>query len=450
LSGRADVAELVDAHGSGPCGGNPVEVQVLSSASHVFSGLFYSARVAEVLRREVAVRGVDHGERRSHPTGEGEVKSSHPHLALARRFRLEPLDERAPPASVYRASERPGSSPKSRESCVREPGVLETRGLASRGRLARRDASSKERSAQMSASNTQLIDRPRSRRGVLGLLAAGGGAALATLFGRPEQAHADDGDPLILGTANRASTRTDLITTIDGNFAFGVENRSSTALGAAQFQTANPDGAALDVNGVTLLRSNRRAYGAFVRNESADPEAGGLSVGASGFLPVILAISDASLIEDVGVPKAIAGESTGGGIGVEGRGGLIGVDGTSAGGIGVHGFSEAGDPGLGGLFENHSGGVGLGVIGRVAFGTVGAATLPSGQNSVFVEDDRVTETSNITVTPVTNPGNRFVRWVQRAPGSGFTVHFSSAPPSARPETEFTYFIAEHQEELKGG
>src|SRR5213596_585120 len=36
LGVRADVAELVDAHGSGPCGGNPVEVQVLSSA---FSGL---------------------------------------------------------------------------------------------------------------------------------------------------------------------------------------------------------------------------------------------------------------------------------------------------------------------------------------------------------------------------------------------------------------------------
>jgi antitoxin YefM len=29
---RADVAELVDAHGSGPCRGNPVEVRVLSSA----------------------------------------------------------------------------------------------------------------------------------------------------------------------------------------------------------------------------------------------------------------------------------------------------------------------------------------------------------------------------------------------------------------------------------
>ena len=32
LLASADVAELVDAHGSGPCGGNPVEVQVLSSA----------------------------------------------------------------------------------------------------------------------------------------------------------------------------------------------------------------------------------------------------------------------------------------------------------------------------------------------------------------------------------------------------------------------------------
>src|SRR5581483_9293665 len=31
-SRSADVAELVDAHGSGPCGGNPVEVQILSSA----------------------------------------------------------------------------------------------------------------------------------------------------------------------------------------------------------------------------------------------------------------------------------------------------------------------------------------------------------------------------------------------------------------------------------
>src|SRR5262249_52012101 len=40
LSVRADVAELVDAHGSGPCGRKPVEVQVLSSASLRRAGLF--------------------------------------------------------------------------------------------------------------------------------------------------------------------------------------------------------------------------------------------------------------------------------------------------------------------------------------------------------------------------------------------------------------------------
>jgi hypothetical protein len=32
FASHADVAELVDAHGSGPCRGNPVEVRVLSSA----------------------------------------------------------------------------------------------------------------------------------------------------------------------------------------------------------------------------------------------------------------------------------------------------------------------------------------------------------------------------------------------------------------------------------
>ena len=40
LSARADVAELVDAHGSGPCARKGVEVQVLSSASLARSGLF--------------------------------------------------------------------------------------------------------------------------------------------------------------------------------------------------------------------------------------------------------------------------------------------------------------------------------------------------------------------------------------------------------------------------
>src|SRR5262245_49659155 len=43
----ADVAELVDAHGSGPCGGDPVEVQVLSSASLLGAGTSQSEPPAE-------------------------------------------------------------------------------------------------------------------------------------------------------------------------------------------------------------------------------------------------------------------------------------------------------------------------------------------------------------------------------------------------------------------
>src|SRR5215831_19219112 len=45
---RADVAELVDAHGSGPCGGNPVEVRVLSSAFAGFAAVSREARSAGV------------------------------------------------------------------------------------------------------------------------------------------------------------------------------------------------------------------------------------------------------------------------------------------------------------------------------------------------------------------------------------------------------------------
>ena len=45
---RADVAELVDAHGSGPCGGNSVEVRVLSSASRAPASAIRSARAVAV------------------------------------------------------------------------------------------------------------------------------------------------------------------------------------------------------------------------------------------------------------------------------------------------------------------------------------------------------------------------------------------------------------------
>ena len=51
------------------------------------------------------------------------------------------------------------------------------------------------------------------------------------------------------------------------------------------------------------------------------------------------------------------------------------------------------------------------MLGRAAFGTVGSGTIPAGQNSVFVADQAVTETSHISVTLISNPGPRAVHWV---------------------------------------
>jgi hypothetical protein len=204
----------------------------------------------------------------------------------------------------------------------------------------------------MSASDSPLIDRPRSRRGVLGLLAAGGGAALATLFGRPDQAQADDGDPLILGASNTASSMTSISANVDDGTVFEARN------------------------------------------------------GGVGFC------------------------------------------------TGIHGFSELG-PGVrgsgdtGGQFESENG-IALLTSGAAVFSTIGFGTIPAGQNSVFVADDRVKAEQHISVTLVSNPGSRDLRWVEPIPDSGFRVHLSSAPPVARPATAFTYFIVDHIDAWQGG
>lgn len=206
----------------------------------------------------------------------------------------------------------------------------------------------------MSASDSPLIDRPRSRRGVLGLLAAGGGAALATLFGRPEQARADDGDPVILGTGNTASSTTSISANFDDGTVFEVRN-------------------------------------------------GGVGFGT-------------------------------------------GIHGSSELGPGVRGSSEGG---VAGQFESENS-IALAVSGAAVFSTIGFGTIPAGQNSVFVADDRVKAEQHISVTLVSNPGSRNLRSVEPTPGSGFRVHLSSASPPARPATAFTYFIVDHIDAWKGG
>jgi hypothetical protein len=58
---HADVAELVDAHGSGPCLGNQVEVRVLSSASTALGAWLYSGGMGSARRLNAGghARGFD-------------------------------------------------------------------------------------------------------------------------------------------------------------------------------------------------------------------------------------------------------------------------------------------------------------------------------------------------------------------------------------------------------
>jgi hypothetical protein len=85
-------------------------------------------------------------------------------------------------------------------------------------------------------------------------------------------------------------------------------------------------------------------------------------------------------------------------------------------------------------------GVALQVVGKAVFSTAGAGTIPQGQNSVFVANPAVTNVSHITVTLTSNPWQRELRWVERDPGRGFTVHVT--PALIKPETKFTYLVVE--------
>lgn len=88
------------------------------------------------------------------------------------------------------------------------------------------------------------------------------------------------------------------------------------------------------------------------------------------------------------------------------------------------------------------GGLALDVVGKARFSTAGAATVPQGQNSVFVPNASVTPNSHISISLVSDPGPRQLRWVSRNGGSGFTVYFAGGLPGQRPATNFTYLIVE--------
>jgi hypothetical protein len=294
-------------------------------------------------------------------------------------------------------------------------------------------------------SASSRIEDDTTRRRLLTLMGAGGAAALATLVSSKE-AHAghDSTNVMHLGESNSApdGAQTKLLANVgsedvDPGVALIVESTNS-AFGGAITGTWHGPGTGHGVSGF---------------NHSPGTPEGGSGPGVQG-----ASDNDVGVIGFGGAQAGVRGLSNNGdGVlgqagSAEGEGGpsVAGVRGEALGcvekgpcgpgiGIGVFGRSEAGI-GVKAKVDDPAG-FALDVAGKARFSTAGSAVIPNGQNSVFVSDASVTDDSHISVTLVGNPGGmRAVQWVDRAPGSGFTVRLT--PTGQKPETPLTYFVVE--------
>ena len=108
---------------------------------------------------------------------------------------------------------------------------------------------------------------------------------------------------------------------------------------------------------------------------------------------------------------------------------------------GIAGETEEG-PNTDPVHPAADGGLALDVVGTARFTTAGNDAVAFGQNSRFVANPAVTALSHISLTLHDDPGPRQLKWVERSPGDGFTVHFAGGPPGQRPAVPFSYLIVE--------
>jgi len=268
------------------------------------------------------------------------------------------------------------------------------------------------------------LEQKKDRRGLLALIGGGGAAAIAALVaGGSKDADAahDLTNVLHVGQENisPAGAFTTLTGDSDEDHLLTVENQGSAK-------------AIVAIGGISG-HSEDGAGGEFGTNTG---------IGAWG-----------QAQSGVGV---LGG--TWGGVGVIGAGGFRQADPLpDPVGPGVLGFTPGEDaPGVravsGGegadplvhsvMFPVPDGGLALDVVGKARFSTAGEATVPQGENAVFVPNTAVTADSHVSVTLAGNPGSRQLHYVSRSPGAGFTLNLTSAPPPQRPATPFTYLIVE--------
>ena len=298
-----------------------------------------------------------------------------------------------------------------------------------------------------------------SRRRALGLLGAGGAALVASLFGRNEARAGHGGTNVLhLGEDNTAAAPTGLTASVSDEPVFAVVNSvASNEAGALKGVHAGPEfgigveGVAEEAGPSGVGVAGRGGH-VGVSGESSDGEAGVKGLGGaiddagstSGAAAGVRGVSFASVgvygeTESPDHP-AVLGESV---VCVErgpceGDSTGTGVLGRSDAGIAVHGDCPRGTA-VKGVSDD---GLALDVVGKARFSTAGSSVVPEGQSTAFVSNAAVTADSHITVTPVSDPGNVHVAWVERDPGSGFTVHLSDKVKNKGPALALTYLIVE--------
>jgi hypothetical protein len=226
-----------------------------------------------------------------------------------------------------------------------------------------------------------------SRRRVIGLGAASVGALAATILSRSEALAA--ATPVV-GTSDNAQPAVDGTNSDSGS---GVRGTSASAAGVEGNASSNSYPGVLGFNADTGFNA------AGVRGTVVP---GGHGIGVDG--------------------------QTTSGVGVSGTSqDYVGVSAGSLNGIALQAFAPGAQ-------------AALRVFGHARFSTVGSGTIPAGSDAVFVPFFPVTTESHITVALTSDPGSKAtVQWVERAPGTGFTIHLSS---TAKTATGFSYFIVQ--------
>jgi len=276
---------------------------------------------------------------------------------------------------------------------------------------------------------------PRSRRTVLAGALAGLGAIVASGIGRPAPLRAANGDPVILGQANTATTQTAI---------------SNTATNGAALQV-NGNGAGNGINGYSPSGAGiNGSSGSGVGVHGYSPSGGGV-LGESTSGNGVSGYSSSNGVDGESVSSSasgvyghnnyqgygIAGRSNSPGLGVSGIYAAASLGENTAGGIGVWARSQAGVALYADAIDQASA-IALKTRGVAQFSRSGKLTVLAGQSSVTKTGIRIEADSLVLAVLQQNRSGTWVRSAEpNAAGDSFTIRLNKAVAG---DTKVGWFI----------